>query len=57
MSAEPHLPPEPPPPAPPRSDLDETPPLLGSWRNLYLLVVGTLGVLVVLFWALTEAYT
>ncbi|MCI0572143.1 MAG: hypothetical protein L0Y66_15415 [Myxococcaceae bacterium] len=58
MSPEPHRPPEAPAGAPaPRPELDETPPLLGSWRNIYLLVVGTLAVLVALFWALTEAYS
>jgi hypothetical protein len=36
-------------------DAEEAPPpVLGSWRNLYLLVVGELGVLVLLFWALTR---
>jgi hypothetical protein len=40
-----------------RPELDDAPPLFGSWRNIYLLVVGTLGVLVLLFWALTGAYT
>ena len=29
------------------------PPLLSSWRNLYLLVVGELAALVLLFYALT----
>jgi hypothetical protein len=37
-------------------DRGETPPppVLGSWRNVYLLVVGELAGLVVLFWALTR---
>lgn len=44
-------------PLPPhRPELDDAPPVLGSWRNIYLFVVGTLAVLVVLFWALTRAY-
>jgi len=30
------------------------PPLLGSWRNLYILLAGELAVLVVLFYALTR---
>ena len=37
-----------------RGDDGETPPpLLGSWRNLYLLVLGELVLLVVIFYALT----
>jgi hypothetical protein len=28
---------------------DDPPPLLGSWRNLYLLVLGELAALVLLF--------
>ncbi|MFT7581919.1 MAG: hypothetical protein ACI9MR_003600 [Myxococcota bacterium] len=40
-----------------RPDLDETPPLLGSWRNIYVVVIVNLLVLIGLFWALTEAYT
>lgn len=30
------------------------PPLLRSWRNLYFLLLGELGVLVLLFYALTR---
>ena len=41
---------------PERPELDDAPPLLGSWRNIYLLVLGTLALLVALFWALTRAY-
>lgn len=40
-----------------RPELDDAPPLLGSWRNIYLFVLGTLGVLIALFWALTRAYS
>ena len=36
------------------ADPDEPPPILGSWRNVYLFVAGELVVLVVLFWALTR---
>ena len=36
--------------------LDETPPLLGSWRNIYAVVLGTLAVLVIIFWLVTRAY-
>ena len=44
-------------PAPaPRPELDDAPPLLGSWRNIYLLVLGNLALLVALFWAITRAY-
>jgi hypothetical protein len=50
------------PPAPagapePRPELDDAPPLLGSWRNIYLLVLGNLALLVALFWAITRAYS
>ena len=30
------------------------PPLLGSWRNVYVLVVAVLAVLIALFYALTR---
>ncbi len=32
----------------------EPPPLLGSWRNVYLLIVGVLAALIALFYALTR---
>jgi hypothetical protein len=48
--------PDPRAPSTPRPELDDAPPLLGSWRNIYLLVLGTLALLVALFWALTRAY-
>lgn len=32
----------------------EPPPLLGSWRNVYVLIVGALAVLIALFYALTR---
>lgn len=38
------------------SDLEDPPPLLGSWRNLYLLVIGNLVFLIGVFWLVTEAY-
>lgn len=41
---------------PPRPELDETPPLLGSWRALYAVVAGGLLATILLLWALTEAY-
>jgi hypothetical protein len=39
-----------------RSELDERPPLLGSWRNIYLVVIGTLVALIALFTLLTGTY-
>jgi hypothetical protein len=43
-------------PSAPRPELNDAPPVLGSWRNIYLFVLGTLALLVALFWALTRAY-
>ncbi|MCK6552545.1 hypothetical protein L6R52_42345 [Myxococcota bacterium] len=34
-----------------RPDTRESPPFLGSWKNVYTLVVVELAVLVVVFWA------
>jgi len=39
---------------PERDDRSEPPPLLGSWRNVYALVVVVLVVLIALFYALTR---
>ena len=39
-----------------RPDLDETPPILDSWKNIYLLSLAWFTVLVVLFFLLTKAY-
>ena len=39
-----------------RPEMDDTPPVLGSWGRIYALVLGNLVVLVALFWALTKAY-
>ncbi|WP_200883810.1 hypothetical protein [Archangium violaceum] len=50
-------PPEPASAPAPRPELDDAPPLLGSWRNIYLLVLGTLAFFIALFWALTRAYS
>ncbi len=55
MTAE-SKPPEPGAGSAPRPELDDAPPLLGSWRNIYLFVLGTLALLIALFWALTRAY-
>ena len=41
-------------PSPPASAIDDPPPFLGSWRNIYLLVLGELALLVILFFALTR---
>ena len=41
-------------PARREDDAEAPPPLLGSWRKLYLLVLGELAVLVLLFYALTR---
>jgi hypothetical protein len=39
---------------PGRDDRQEPPPLLGSWRNVYALIVVVLAVLIALFYALTR---
>ena len=39
-----------------RADLDETPPLLGRWRNIYLLVLGSQVVVALVFWLIGAAY-
>lgn len=39
---------------PSQPEAEEPPPLLGTWKNLYLFVLGTLVVGVVLLFALTE---
>jgi hypothetical protein len=36
---------------------DDPPPLLGSWRNLYALVLGNLVLMVLLFAWLTWSYS
>jgi hypothetical protein len=33
---------------------DEPPPVLGSWRNVYVLVVAVLAVVIALLYALTR---
>jgi hypothetical protein len=35
---------------------ESPPPLLGSWRNLYLLVIGNLAFMVIVFYLFTIAY-
>jgi hypothetical protein len=39
---------------PERDDRSEPPPLIGSWRNVYALIVLVLAVLICLFYALTR---
>ena len=39
---------------PEHDDLRDPPPLLGSWRNVYALVVVVLAALIALFYALTR---
>lgn len=38
------------------TDPEEPPPLLGSWRNLYAVVIANLVVMIALFWLITWAY-
>jgi len=38
----------------PERDGEAAPPVLGSWRNVYALVVAVLAVLILLFYALTR---
>lgn len=35
---------------------EEPPPLLGTWRRVYLAVLGWLGLLIFLFWLFTRAF-
>ena len=39
---------------PDRDESSQPPPLLGSWRNVYALVVVNLAVLIALFYLLTR---
>jgi hypothetical protein len=41
-------------PKPEAIDTESPPPILRRWRNVYLLVVGELAVLVVLFYLLRQ---
>jgi len=40
-----------------QEDQDRLPPILGSWKKLYLLVIGNLFVLILLFYLLTRNYS
>lgn len=46
--------PEPAPAGPARGKVDEPPPFLGTWRNVYALLIGELAVTAILFYALTR---
>jgi hypothetical protein len=41
---------------PPESYDNEPPPILGSWRNMYLVVLGWLAFLILLFYAFTRYF-
>lgn len=43
-------------PEQPRTDapIEEPPPVLGTWKNLYLFLIAELAVVVLLLWALTR---
>ncbi len=38
----------------PQGTPDEPPPVLGAWRNVYVLVIGELALVVLLLYALTR---
>lgn len=35
---------------------NEKPPILGTWKNVYILVIGTLAALIVFFYFFTEHF-
>jgi hypothetical protein len=39
-----------------RPEMDDKPPLLGSWRNIYAVVLGTLAIIIVVCALITRAY-
>ena len=41
---------------PPETYDAEPPPVLGSWRNVYVFVIGWLAVLISLFWLFTRYF-
>jgi hypothetical protein len=41
---------------PPEMRAPEPPPILGSWRNLNLLVLGWLAILILLFYGFTRYF-
>ncbi len=44
-------------PSPQKPEVDEPPPVGGSWRNVYAFVLGALGVTIVLLFLLTRAFS
>lgn len=40
-----------------RPEMDDKPPVLGSWRNLYAVEIASLLTLIVLFWQLREHFS
>ena len=38
------------------AELEDRPPVLGSWRNIYGAVLGSLVVIILVFWLITKAY-
>ncbi|HAA53571.1 MAG TPA: hypothetical protein DCE42_02380 [Myxococcales bacterium] len=40
-----------------RPDMDDTPPVLGSWKNIYLFVMVVWILLVIIFQYLTSTYS
>ena len=40
----------------PGKEMDERPPIMGSWRNIYIFILGTLLLLIGLFSLFTIAY-
>jgi hypothetical protein len=45
------------PPTSPPPSVEAPPPLFGTWRRAYLVVAGTLGLWVFLFWLVTARYS
>ena len=37
--------------------LDEKPPVLGTWKNIYALVIGVLFTLILVFYFLTKTFS
>jgi hypothetical protein len=42
---------------PNQEELDDRPPILGSWKNLYILVLVVHAIIIVLFYLITRAYS
>ncbi len=42
--------------APAAAELDDKPPVLGSWRTIYLTVLGVLATVIALFTLITQVY-